>query len=136
MDNILADLRSLLLTFYTVTALVATRIRCEMLDSSDGRRDAVILELPYGRQQNLLSGEGIVNANIVVRSRSVDQTKASDIAKVIFQALDGVTGAAGDSVVIQCERTEISTVQFDDEDSDNAGMHETQQLFSMWFQTQ
>lgn len=134
-EDILTDLRQLLASFSSVTDLVGTRIRCHELDSSDGTQDAVILELPNARQWNCLSGEAVVNGDVIVRCVSLNKVRAATIGKAIFDQLKTFSGAAGDGFITQCERSQLTSYFVPNEDGDDAGHHETEHLYSVWYQS-
>lgn len=139
MDDVLTQLRTLLLTFNAVTALVSGRIRPDAADSADGASDVIILELPDADQANCMTGEGIVNGDLIIRTRSTNKTTAAMIAEAVrvnngTNGLDGFMGTAGTGHIIECERTEFSQYQVEDDDEDNDSFFETESLYSLWYQ--
>lgn len=140
MEHVVASIRALLKTFDPVTAAVGDRIRPDKPDSSDGDDDSIIIMLPDADQENCLSGEGIVNGDLIIRGRSRNKTTASHIGELVrintgTNGLDGYSGAAGTGQIIQCERVSFSEHQVDDEDADDNGIYEADSLYSLWFQT-
>ena len=57
-DDLLTNLRTLLLAFPDVTQHVASRIRPLELDESDGKQTSIILELPDSDQFHTLDDQG------------------------------------------------------------------------------
>ena len=134
-SDLLNDIRALLLEFESVTNLVGQRIRPHEPDSDDGDSDVILLDLPDSNEDNLLSSQTIINAELVIRTRSTDKTQATVIANAVREAIHGYSGDAGNGNLIECLRTEFSESEFDDEDDDDDGYFETESLYPVWYQT-
>ena len=135
MHDLLTNVRQLLLTDADITAAVGQRIRPHEADSGDGDSDLIILDLPDADQDNLLSGESIVDAELIIRSRSLNKTKAADIADLVHDLLHNYSGPAGTGQIIQTHRREFSHYEVDDEDDDDNGFYFTESLYTLYYQT-
>lgn len=140
-NDILTDLRQLLLAFVDVTDLVSDRIRPHQADASDGNADLIILDLPDADQWNTLDGTGFLNGDVVVEARSTNKTTAAAIAEAVASqnetpsaGLDGYRGPAGTGEVIQSVIRETSQNHIDDDDADSDTIYTATTLYSVWYQ--
>lgn len=128
-----ADLRTLLLTFNTVTTLVGTgdaaRIRPDKLDQSDDDSlQAIIIEVDDERPQNTLAGTSLRRyADVTLRCQARTKAQARAVAAAVkLNGTDPGTGLAGYtgtvngtlySIYLEDEQTSMSPVE---EGSDEA----------------
>lgn len=142
MDDLLKNIRSLLLLWSDLTAIVGERIRPNGFHSTDGNLPAVMMELPDGRQMNTLDrSEAIVDATITLTTRAPLASEAADIAAIIRSrnttpstGLDGYSGSAGTGFIKSCERISFETGIEIDDDGTETGNHLHVQTFQILFQ--
>lgn len=142
MDDILKNIRSLLLLWSDLTAIVGDRIRPNGYHSSDGNLPAVMMELPDGRQMNTLDRrEAVIDSTLTLTVRAPEQSQAAEIAAIIrsrnqtpSQGLDGYSGSAGTGTIKSCERMSFETGIEIDDDGTETGNHLHVQVFQILFQ--
>ena len=135
------DLRSLLLTFDAVTALVGSRIRPDQLGQGD-ELPAIVIELPDEEHHNDLSGVGgLASATVLITGISEDKTEARAIIEAVRingtdpgTGLAGFTGGAGDGFIQAAvlERTRQRRVAEDDGSDD--GWFEITAQYEIWYE--
>ena len=141
MDDLLTNIRTLLLAFSEVTSLVEDRIRPHAADSEDTDRDLILLHLPDGDKDLLLDGKaGAFNADLVIQARSTNKARAAAIAAAIrtqntdpSSGLDGYSGPAGTGEIIEASAVQISEFESDDDDADDNGFYYAETTFSIWY---
>ena len=129
MDDVLKNIRSLLLLWSELTALVGERIRPNGFHSTDGDLASVMMELPDGRQLNVLDRKtAIIEATLILTVRAPLAGQAAQIAEVIRSrnttpctGLDGFSGSAGSGFILSCERMNFETGIEVDDDGDETG---------------
>lgn len=142
MDDVLKNIRSLLLLWENLTAIVVDRIRPNGFHSTDGDLPAVMMELPDGRQMNTLDrGEAIIDGTLTLTVRSPLAGQAAQIAAIIRSrnttpstGLDGYSGSAGTGILKSCERVSFQTGIEVDDDGTETGNHLYIQTFQILFQ--
>jgi hypothetical protein len=142
MDDVLKNIRSLLLLWSDLTAIVGERIRPNGFHSTDGDLPAVMMELPDGRQMNTLDrSEAIIDATLTLTTRAPLASDAASIAAIIRSrnttpstGLDGYSGSAGTGIIKSCERMSFETGIEVDDDGTETGNHLHVQVFQILFQ--
>lgn len=142
MDDVIKNIRLLLLLWSDLTAIVGDRIRPNGFHSTDGDLPAVMMELPDGRQMNTLDrSKAIIDATLTLTVRAPRASQAAEISAIVrsrnqtpSQGLDGYSGSAGTGVIKSCERMSFETGIEIDDDGTETGNHLHVQVFQILFQ--